>query len=135
VFAAALPICSGGNALGKACTIASTNIPIWAFHGTSDNTVSYTVTTKMVNAINACTPTPSPLAKTTLFSGMGHSIWDKVYQQTDAIKWLTSFRLDGSGSTTPSNQPPTVNAGSDKSITLPANETYLQGSASDPDGS
>ena len=74
VFAAAVPICSGGSALSKACAIAAENVPLWAFHGTSDGIVSYTVTTRMINAVNACTPKPSPLAKTTLFSGLGHSI-------------------------------------------------------------
>lgn len=137
VFAGAVPICSGGNALSKACAIAAENVGIWAFHGTSDNIVSYTVTTKMVNAINGCTPKPSPLAKTTLFSGLGHNIWDKVYKETDALKWLLTMTNGSStsdGSTT-TNKPPVVSAGSDKSLSLPTNETYIQGSASDPDGS
>ncbi len=137
VFAAAVPICSGGNALSKACVIANENIPLWAFHGTGDNVVSYTVTTKMINAVNACTPKPNPLAKTTLFSGLGHIIWDKVYKETDAINWMLSFRKgsSGSGDSGSSNQAPVVNAGPDKSITLPTNEVYLEGSASDKDGS
>ncbi|HEU5148298.1 MAG TPA: PHB depolymerase family esterase, partial [Chryseosolibacter sp.] len=37
VFAAAVPICSGGSALSKACVIAAENIPLWGFHGTADN--------------------------------------------------------------------------------------------------
>ncbi|WP_247235536.1 leucine-rich repeat domain-containing protein [Telluribacter sp. SYSU D00476] len=37
--------------------------------------------------------------------------------------------------TTPTNQTPTVNAGADKTITLPTNSVTLTGSASDPDGS
>ena len=137
VFAGAVPICSGGNALSKACAIAAENVGIWAFHGTSDNIVSYTVTTKMVNAINACTPKPSPLAKTTLFSGLGHNIWDKVYNETDALKWLLTMTNGSSTSDggTTTNKPPVVSVGSDKSLTLPTNETYIQGSASDPDGS
>lgn len=141
VFAAAVPICSGGSALSKACDIAAENIPLWAFHGTEDKVVSYTITTKMVNAVNACTPQPNPLAKTTLFAGDGHSIWDRVYQQTDAIKWMTSF-TNGSSTTTPTspetspvvNTPPVVSAGADASITLPTNEIYIQGTASDADG-
>ena len=136
VFAAAVPICSGGNALNKACEIAAENVPLWGFHGTSDGIVSYTVTTKMINAVNACTPKPSPLAKTTLFSGLGHNIWDKVYKQTTALDWMLGFTngttSDG-GST--SNTPPVVSAGSDKSLTLPSNEVYIQGTASDSDGS
>lgn len=137
VFAAAVPICSGGNALSKACAIASENVGVWAFHGTGDNIVSYTVTTKMVNAINSCTPKPSPLAKTTLFSGLGHNIWDKVYKETDALKWMLTMTNGTSVSDggTATNAPPVVDAGSDKALTLPSNETYIQASASDPDGS
>ncbi len=136
-FAAILPICSGYNTLSSACTIASNNVPIWAFHGDADNTVSYTVSQKMVNAVNACTPKPSPLAKLTIFPGMGHIIWDKVYKETTALTWLTSFRkgTTSSSSTTTTNTVPVVSAGGDKSLTLPTNSTYMQGSASDADGS
>jgi hypothetical protein len=133
VFAAALPICAGGNALSKACAIASQNVPVWGFHGTADKTVSYTVTTNMINAINACTPKPTPLAKTTLFSGMDHIIWDKVYKETNALDWLTSF-TNGTASTAPTSSAPVVSAGADQTITLPANSLYIQGSASDADG-
>src|SRR5690606_29446014 len=72
VFAGALPICAGGNALSKASAIAKENVAVWGFHGDADKTVSYTVTTKMVNAINASSPKPNPLAKVTLFAGAGH---------------------------------------------------------------
>ena len=90
VFAGAVPICAGGNAMTKACAIAAQDVPVWGFHGDKDYIVSYTVTTRMVNAINACTPTPSPLAKATLFAGMGHVIWDKVYNETNALDWMLS---------------------------------------------
>jgi predicted esterase len=134
VFAASVPICSGGNTLSKACVIAAENIPLWAFHGTADNVVSYTVTTKMIDAVNACSPKPNPLAKYTLFSGLSHYIWDKVYNETNALNWMLSF-TNGSSTPTTTNNPPTVSAGADKSITLPTSEIYLQGTASDDDGS
>lgn len=140
VFAASVPICSGGSALTKACAIAAENVALWAFHGTDDGVVSYAVTTKMINAVNACTPKPSPMAKYTLFDGLGHSIWDKVYKQTNAIDWMLSFTngttsgtTDGGSTTT--NNAPVVSAGSDKTLTLPDNEVYIQGTASDSDGS
>lgn len=137
VFAAAVPICSGGNELSKACTIAAGNVALWAFHGTGDKISSYTITTKMINAINGCTPKPSPLAKTTLFSGLGHIIWDKVYKETNALSWMLGITngTSTSTSTSTSNSPPVVSAGADKSLTLPANEVYIQGTASDSDGS
>lgn len=133
VFASAVPICSGGGALSKACAIAADNVALWAFHGTADNIVSYKVTTTMINAVNACAPKPSPLAKTTLFSGLAHNIWDKVYNETSAISWMLGF-TNGTASSTPTNKPPVVSAGADKFLTLPTSETYIQGSASDSDG-
>lgn len=131
-FAAAVPICAGGNALNKACAIAAENVAVWGFHGDADKVVSYTVTTKMVNAINACTPKPNPLAKATIFAGMDHGVWDKVYKETNALAWMLSF-TNGS---TPSagNLPPVVNAGVDVVEYLPANSAICNGSASDPDG-
>lgn len=136
VFAAIVPICSGGNALSSACKIAADDVPVWGFHGNADGVVSYTVTTKMVNAINACTPKPSPLAKVTIFPGMTHIIWDKVYKETTALNWMLGYRNGSmSASSSPTNQMPVVSAGGDKSLTLPANSTYIQGTASDGDGS
>ena len=131
VFAAGLPICPGGNALSKACAIAAENVPVWGFHGDNDGIVSYTVTTKMINAINACTPKPNPLAKATLFAGLGHIIWDKVYKETNALDWMLSYT---NGSLSSSNLPPLVDAGVDVVEYLPTNEAICNGSASDPDG-
>jgi hypothetical protein len=132
VFAAILPICAGGGALSQACDIAEENVGVWGFHGDADKVVSYTVTTKMVAAINNCSPKPSPLAKVTIFPGKGHVIWDQVYKQTTALTWLTSFI---NGSTAPSSGETTttsftVSAGSDKSVTLPTDYASMQGSAS-----
>jgi poly(3-hydroxybutyrate) depolymerase len=132
LFAAAVPICAGGSALSKACAIAAENVPVWGFHGDKDYVVSYTVTTKMINAINACTPKPNPLAKATLFAGMGHVIWDKVYNETNALNWMLSYT---NGSVSSSNLPPLVNAGTDVVEYLPTSQATCNGSASDPDGS
>ena len=116
----------------KACAIAAQDVPVWGFHGDKDYIVSYTVTTRMVNAINACTPTPSPLAKATLFAGMGHVIWDKVYNETNALDWMLSYTNGTAPSS--SNIPPLVNAGVDVVEYLPTNAAICNGSATDPDG-
>lgn len=134
VFAAAVPVCSGGNSPSKACGIASKKVPIWAFHGDKDNVVSANVTIRMVNAVNGCNPKPSPLAKTTIFPGMGHSIWDRVYKETNALNWMLNYRTSGKTST-PANVAPVASAGSDRTITLPTNKIVLSGSGSDKDGS
>lgn len=137
VFAAIAPVCSGGNAVSLACNIASENLPTWAFHGDKDGTVSYQVSVKMVNAVNACTPKPNPLAKLTIYPGMGHSIWDKTYKESNVLNWLQSYRKGTVSTTpepTPDNQLPVVSAGSDKTLTLPTNSVAIEGTASDPDG-
>lgn len=154
VFAAIAPICAGGNAISKAGQIASKNLPIWAFHGGNDKVVSHGVTTNMVNAINA--KKPKPLAKSTIFPGMGHTIWDKAYQQTGLIDWLLSQRKgsappkennsgnnnsdSGNNNSGKDDKPagknvlPVANAGPDRVLTLPTNSVTIQGKASDKDG-
>jgi hypothetical protein len=137
VFAAAAPVCPGGNALSKACAIAAENVATWGFHGDADGVVSYQVTVKMTNAINACAIKPNPLAKMTIYPGLGHVIWDKVYKESGVLNWMLQF-TNGSTpttTTTTTNILPVVSAGSDKSITLPTTSTYMQGTATDSDGS
>jgi dienelactone hydrolase len=158
VFAAIAPICPGGNALNKASAIAAQNVAAWGFHGSSDKIVSYNVTTKMVNAINSSKKKPNPLAKATIFPGMGHIIWDKAYQQTNVLNWMLSFRKgsapsfpetdetdnrdeneneddnDEASENSSNNKAPIAKAGPDRTLTLPANSLYLRGNANDADG-
>ena len=170
VFAAIAPICAGGNALNKANDIAAKNLPAWGFHGSGDKIVSYTVTTKMINAINSAPKKPNPLAKSTIYPGLGHIIWDKVYQESNVLDWMLSHKKgsapskgdddededededddndnggkgdddgddddgDDDGNDSGSNKAPVADAGSDKTITLPTNSLYIQGSAKDSDG-
>ena len=133
VWASILPICSGYNVLSGAAAIANTDLPVWGFHGDADAVVSESVTINMINAINSYKP--SPLAKLTIFPGMGHVIWDKVYKETSALSWLLSYTKGStSTSTSTGNVAPIANAGSDKSITLPTNSAAIYGSATDKDG-
>jgi hypothetical protein len=133
VFAAILPICSGYNVLSGAAALANADVPIWGFHGDADATVSYMTTVNMVNAINNYKP--SPLAKITIFPGLGHIIWDKVYKETTALTWLLSYKKGSvTTSPTPTNASPVANAGTDKTITLPTTALTITGSATDSDG-
>jgi hypothetical protein len=137
VWASILPICSGYNIAASACKLAAVNLPVWGFHGDADNVVSYNVTVNMINAINNCSPRCTPQSKVTIFPGLGHVIWDKVYKETSALNWMLSFRK---GTTTdvqepvPANAVPVANAGADKTVTLPTSSASLSGSATDTDG-
>ena len=146
VFAAIVPICSGYNVSKEASKLAKEDVPTWGFHGDADRVVGEGTTIKMINAINQ--HKPSPLAKLTIFPGMGHVIWDKVYKQTNALDWMLSCRKGKSPSFPDDDdededkedddkekgEAPVAKAGGDKTITLPANSVTLNGSGSD-DGS
>jgi dienelactone hydrolase len=138
VFAAIAPVCGGYNSTSKAPLIAAEDVPVWAFHGKKDNVVSYTKTTNMVNAINNSTPTPSPLAKVTLYSDIYHDAWKYAYRTDHSIhspnlyEWIVKYTNTVNGG----NKIPTANAGSDQTRYLSStNKTTLYGSASDSDGS
>jgi dienelactone hydrolase len=134
LFAAIAPVCGGYNSPTKACYIASENLPVWAFHGDADATVSYLKSVNMVNAINNCMPTPSPRALMTIYPGVGHNAWDYAYlndhtlHNPNVYEWLLSY----SNTKNHGNQIPTANAGADKTVTI--GSATISGSGTDADG-
>jgi dienelactone hydrolase len=134
LFATASPICGGYNAPSKACAIANENLPVWTFHGDADTTVPYSKTVSMVNAINACLPTPNPKAKLTIYPGVNHNAWDRAYtpnhtyHNPNLYEWLMSYTNIAKGS----NKIPVTNACTDKSIT--GNSVVITAAAADTDG-
>jgi dienelactone hydrolase len=135
LFAAAAPVCGGYNSPSEACNIAGENLPVWAFHGDVDTTVPYSKTVTMVNAINACIPTPSPLAKVTIYHNVAHNAWDYAFRPDHSLhnpnvyEWMMSF----TNVTNKGNKIPLANAGADK--TMITTSTTLTGGGIDTDGS
>lgn len=82
-FAAAAPLCGGGDTLMAQKII---NVPVWAFHGGKDDIVSPTQTTAMVNAIK----TAGGNAKITIYPDAEHYICDKAYTQPGFMQWMFS---------------------------------------------
>lgn len=82
-FAAAIPICGGGDTLYAKSLI---EIPIWAFHSKNDKLVPLNRTTDMGEIIahygNNFTMT--------IMENEGHFCWDKVYEDHAVVKWLFS---------------------------------------------
>jgi hypothetical protein len=135
LFASGASVCGGNNNPANACNIASENVATWAFHGDADEVVSYTKTTKMVNAINACSPAPNPLAKATIYAGIEHNAWyrayylDNKYHNPNVYQWwMTIVKTKKNGNTIPQ-----ANAGSDKSVS--GSSVSISGSATDAGGS
>lgn len=81
---AIVPISGGGNA-SKACTLK--NVPVYAFHNQTDNTVASSNSVNMVNAVNDCSPKEQ--AKLLLFPDTGHDCWRRVYDQSHS-NWSKS---------------------------------------------
>lgn len=81
MFAAAIPVCGGGNE-----TEASklTQMPIWAFHGETDEAVSVGRSRKMIAAIRLAGGMP----KYTEYESAGHVIWDKVFGEPELLSWV-----------------------------------------------
>jgi predicted peptidase len=80
-FAAALPICGGGD-LAQAAKLK--NLPLWAFHGDKDPGVPVGRTTAMIEAIRKAGGAP----KMTIYSGVGHDCWTRTYADPAVLAWL-----------------------------------------------
>lgn len=80
-FAAAVPICGGGNA---ASVKAMKPIPTWVFHGDKDTAVNISKSKEMVEALKAA----GGNVEFTIYPGVGHDSWTKTYDNADLYTWL-----------------------------------------------
>ena len=83
LFAAIAPCCGGGMAWNTQVL----HMPIWAFHGTGDATVSPNQTIEMVESLKRCKAN----VKCTLYEGVGHNSWDKAFCE-ETLHWLLSHK-------------------------------------------
>jgi predicted peptidase len=81
LFAAAVPICGGGDTAEAAKL---TKLPIWAFQGDRDDVVPPCRTPDMVAAIRNAGGTP----KMTMYPGVGHDSWTTTYADLAVLAWL-----------------------------------------------
>jgi len=84
-FAAALPICGGGDAATARRLV---KLPIWAFHGADDRVVPPSRSRAMVEAIRAAGGTPTY----TEFPGVGHDSWTPAYRDPAVLDWFFAQR-------------------------------------------
>lgn len=143
-LAAIAPLCAWGKTT-NGCTVANRKIPVWAFHGTSDNVISYTAGLNMFNAVKNCGA--SAETKWSAIQDGEHWIWNDVYKtdhsnySPNVYEWMLSKTLNNSGSGDDGstdntlNQSPVVDAGDDVNATLANDPVYVTAEASDPDGS
>lgn len=84
-FAAAIPICGGGDARLIARAKA---IPVWTFHGDQDKAVKVEQTRQLVKALQEAGGTP----RYTEYAGVPHDSWTRAYQEPELRPWLFSHR-------------------------------------------
>ena len=65
------------------------NMPIWAFHGTEDDTVSPNESLKMIRKIREKRKDAS--VRLSLLDGVGHNSWEYAYDG-ELMNWLLSWR-------------------------------------------
>jgi len=86
MFAAAFPICGGGNP-GNAKRYAK-RVKIWVFHGDADNVVPLFHSQRMVDAIKQAKGD----VRFTVYPGVGHNSWDNAFTEPELLTWLFSKR-------------------------------------------
>ncbi len=84
LFAAAIPICGGGDI--TAFTEAQAKIPFWFFHGDQDEVVEVKYSREMVTRLKEVKATVTY----TEYPGVNHNSWDKALAEPGLLKWLFS---------------------------------------------
>jgi len=82
MFAAAVPICGGGDETAADRIKA----PVWAFHGDKDGAVPVSRSRNMIAAIKAVGGKP----KYTEYPGVDHNSWSAAFKEPGMLKWLFS---------------------------------------------
>ncbi len=85
-FAAAVPICGGGDE--RTVTVQMARTPVWAFHSDDDGTVKVVRTRHMVAAMLAAGGHPHYFE----YSGLGHNSWDRAYAEPELLPWMFAQR-------------------------------------------
>jgi len=108
-FAAAIPICGGGNPFNLPANrpdrkLGITNefsshglrkaksLPIWTFHGSEDRSVPIVETETLVKSLRDA---GAKNVKFTVYEGSGHvAAWERAYGSPETWKWLFSQRVE-----------------------------------------
>ena len=81
-FAAAVPICGGGNP--ELAERYAPHTSLWVFHGEEDTVVPAELSRTMVKAIEKA----GGDVKYTEYKGIGHNSWDPAFAEEDLLPWL-----------------------------------------------
>ncbi len=82
LFAAALPMCGGGDA--QLFSKRAARIPMWIFHGEEDGVVSVQYSRDMVARIRKFNKS----LRYTEYPETNHNSWDRAFAEPDLLSWL-----------------------------------------------
>lgn len=82
-FAALAPVCGGGEPTSAATL---KGMPVWAFHGDKDESVSYEKGRSMAEAAIKA----GAAVKFTTYPGVGHNSWVQAYAEPEFDRWVLS---------------------------------------------
>ncbi|MBX2900028.1 MAG: prolyl oligopeptidase family serine peptidase [Cyclobacteriaceae bacterium] len=82
LFAAAAPICGGGDT--KLYSRQAAKVPFWIFHGDADAVIDVKESRAMVEKLKSL----QAKVKYTEYGGVNHNSWDNAFAEPDFLKWL-----------------------------------------------
>jgi predicted peptidase len=82
LFAAAFPICGGGNP--ESAKLYGKNFPIWVFHGADDDAVPVNNSRVMVAALKNA----GAKVKYSEYPGVKHNSWINAFAEPDFLPWI-----------------------------------------------
>jgi predicted peptidase len=80
-WAAVVPICGGGDELYADRLV---GVPVWAWHGDSDDVVPVAKSRRMIEAIRQAGGDP----KYSELGGVGHDSWTAAYRSEGVLSWM-----------------------------------------------
>lgn len=86
LFAAAMPICGGGDVLTFSKKAA--RLPLWVFHGDADAVVKVDYSRSMVELVKKYNKD----LRYTEYKGVNHNSWDYAFKEPDFLSWLFDKR-------------------------------------------
>ena len=86
-FAAAFPICGGGNPAKT--TSYGKKLPVWIFHGDNDQSVRVSHSRLMYRALQNA----RARVRYTEYPGVGHNSWDNAFKEPELLPWLFAQKL------------------------------------------
>lgn len=84
VFAAALPVCGGGDTI----RYNKVGLPFWVFHGDADAVVKVDYSRAMVKKLQEL----DVKVKYTEYPGVNHNSWDSAFAEPRYLKWMFAKR-------------------------------------------